>query len=829
VTERSEEMRDAMPWPDEDETRGDMGKVALPVIHRPFVVAVPVLIILAVGLALWLNNSTDRSAEATDRRVESPTGQQQVGRYAHPGKIAPDVIDALATASSVPVIVTLANRLLVPVDRAALRDSITASATRVLAAAPSAEFTVVHQYEAVPALAGKATAAGITALAEHPDVADVTLNRKVHADLAHAVPLIGADDVHSLLNVTGAGVVVAVLDTGIDTDHPLLSDDLLYQQCTLLFGGCPAGPGIAGGCPPNNVTVSPYAEDGDGHGSHVSGIITSAGPPVGVAPDAGIKAFKVLDDCGRGHFADVLFAYDTIILSHPDVDIINMSLGDGGSYSAGSCEERVPALTFAIGATRAMGMTTFAASGNNGSKAGIGYPACISDVVSVGAVYDSDVGTQDWSPACTDPTTAADQVVCFSQSDTALDLLAPGSTIESTVPGGGLATFSGTSMASPMAAAVAALLLESEPSLTPADVEARLTETGAPVADAANSVTTCRVDAYEAVINDGGPTCASSSPPPTPTPTPRTDGAMAVDCDAVPDGVQTQCTYEENDTFHVQVHVTEPPAGGYFGFQTKVSWTDATLSYLPTAGAGQDALWPRCDIALRSDGEAYVLSACIPFPPLTQGDTFTGAVLQFEFQCQEDGASPLELVHRAGDPNGGTHFLDALNLELDPLLINATIECIVPTPTPTNTPTPTKQPPPGDTDNDGCSDVEENGPSPSVGGQRDYLNFWDFFDVPTGSALQRDKAIGAGDLAALVARFGANDATPGDFDRDDDPRSMPNPEQLPSGRRENYHPAFDRGGTLSGGNPWELAAADGFIGASDLAGMVIQFGHNCSG
>jgi hypothetical protein len=153
-----------------------------------------------------------------------------------------------------------------------------------------------------------------------------------------------------------------------------------------------------------------------------------------------------------------------------------------------------------------MGMTTFAASGNTGSKTGTGYPACIGDILSVGSVYDANIGAH----AC-DATTGPDQVACLSQSDVSLDLLAPGAAITSTYKGGGLATFAGTSMASPAAAGVAALVLENEPSLPPAGIEARLTQTGTQRVDSGNGVATCRVDAYEAVINDGGPICGASA------------------------------------------------------------------------------------------------------------------------------------------------------------------------------------------------------------------------------------------------------------------------------------------------------------------------------
>jgi subtilisin family serine protease len=413
-----------------------------------------------------------------------------------PAAVAPDVTAALQSSPSVRVIVSLratAGSQPRGLDVAARRAAVASASGRVKAATQAAGFTATKEYDVVPAIAGVADAAGVDALAHQPDVLSVALDGQVHADLTQVVPLINADDVHTM-GLTGAGVVVAVLDTGVDTDHPLLAGSIVHQECYLTLPAiCPGGPNVA--------------EDGNSHGTHVSGIITSNGPPVGIAPDAGILAIKVLDNSGNGQFSDILFAYDHIETSHPEVDIINMSISDGGSYFTGTCDSGLPALTTSIADTRAMGMTTFAAAGNNGSKHGIGYPACVTGVVSVGATYDANVGSASYS-ACSDPTTAVDQITCFSQSEPSLDLLAPGAYVESSVVGGGTANFVGTTMASPAAAAVAALLEQDEPGLTPDQVEARLTSTGVEITDPANGVSSCRVDALAAVTdNDGGTPC----------------------------------------------------------------------------------------------------------------------------------------------------------------------------------------------------------------------------------------------------------------------------------------------------------------------------------
>jgi alpha-tubulin suppressor-like RCC1 family protein len=134
---------------------------------------------------------------------------------------------------------------------------------------------------------------------------------------------------------------------------------------------------------------------------------------------------------------------------------------------------------------------------------------------------------------------------------------------------------------------------------------------------------------------------------------------------------------------------------------------------------------------------------------------------------------------------------------------------------------------PADWDGDGCADKRELGLTAAVGGQRDPFSFWDFFDVPSGAFLARDHAVTAADIAGVVARFGSSDAGAGTFDRNSDPLSLPIPAGQPSGTRQNYHPAFDRGGSIPGQDQWSMLPPDGSISAGDLAGVVAQFGHTC--
>jgi sugar lactone lactonase YvrE len=156
------------------------------------------------------------------------------------------------------------------------------------------------------------------------------------------------------------------------------------------------------------------------------------------------------------------------------------------------------------------------------------------------------------------------------------------------------------------------------------------------------------------------------------------------------------------------------------------------------------------------------------------------------------------------------------------------------TPTPTITPTPTQvcpdsdgdtlndcaeatfstNPNDPDTDDDGCLDGREVGPDPVLGGRRSPTYFWDFYDVPSGTTLQRDRTISAADIGSVIGRYGSAGNPAGD------PLSPPPP--------TGYHTAFDRGGTTPGGDPWDLLQADGIISATDLAGVIRQFGHSCA-
>jgi subtilisin family serine protease len=310
--------------------------------------------------------------------------------------------------------------------------------------------------------------------------------------------VINADDVNDA-GFTGQGVTVAVLDTGIDTNGFDLEDDIVGQQCF-----CENENG-SGCCPNGNVAQSGNgsAEDDNGHGTNISGIITSDGfiAPDGIAPEAKIVAVKVLDDYNSfSNTAQIISGLEYVLMNRTDVDVINMSLGT--SLLFGQVCDDLAAFNMAFAEVIQnlvdSGVVVFASTQNDGSTDSIASPACLSNTISVGAVYDGDNGTVE-ALGCVDEDTKQDQVPCFSNSSEDVDLLAPGSRITSTGNTVGISTQSGTSQASAHASASAALLLEADPNLTHDEIRQILRDTGVGVQDDRNGIFFPRINVLAAI------------------------------------------------------------------------------------------------------------------------------------------------------------------------------------------------------------------------------------------------------------------------------------------------------------------------------------------
>ncbi len=417
---------------------------------------------------------------------------RQRSRMIQSGRIGEDVIAGLDADGAARVVVVFAlpdRRAATTLDPVARHRSIAAVRDAMVGSVARQHLRVRWAWDDLPGIVGDVTVDGVLALLDRPDVARIDVDRQVSVELLEALPLMRVPDVKAA-GYTGAGVTVAVIDTGIDSDHPDLADDVVDQACF-----CTIVPGCCGGAA--TATGPGSAEDQNGHGTNVTGIITGKGTvaPEGGAPDAKIVAVKVFDPSGRAFSSDVLTGLQYVIDHHPEVRIVNMSLGFPPRY-AGACDDRdANAMLYAaaIDTLRERGVATFVAAGNDGDGTAMTVPACVADAISVGAVWDANVGRVA-SAVCTDETTMADQVTCFSDSDDATDLFAPGAPTTATGRGGGVSTEGGTSQAAPAAAACAADLLQAVPTLAPDDLEAALKASPAIVTDAKNGRSFPRVD-----------------------------------------------------------------------------------------------------------------------------------------------------------------------------------------------------------------------------------------------------------------------------------------------------------------------------------------------
>ena len=371
-------------------------------------------------------------------------------------------------------------------SRVSRPDRIRARRRAVFARMNRGRFRVGHRYRWLSGFSGWADARAIEALMSDPEVVSIDIDRIAYPATTQGGALVGATIVQSL-GVTGSGVTVAVIDTGIDTDHPDLASSLIAEACF-----CDDAPGPFGCCPGggDTQTGAGAAEDDVGHGTGSAGVIVSSSVTnMGIAPDASIVAVKVIGAAGAGNFSDVADGLDWVITNHATygIKIVNLSLGDGVAYDNAAASPCTGSNTAdAIAQLKDLGVSVFVASGNEGFDNGISFPACVPEAFSVGGVYDAMFESVSWCGAtcsitlCTDQPAFADSFVCHTNSGSLLDILAPH--YQATVPmiGGGTRNLGGTSISSPYAAGQAALLLEADASLTPDQILSSL-EIGAPM------------------------------------------------------------------------------------------------------------------------------------------------------------------------------------------------------------------------------------------------------------------------------------------------------------------------------------------------------------
>ncbi|MCR4406014.1 MAG: S8 family peptidase [Anaerolineae bacterium] len=335
------------------------------------------------------------------------------------------------------------------------------------------------RYKLVPAAAMRVKPADIHALSEDDSVAHIWQDLPVHTCLQDSAPLINAPAVWTA-GVRGRGVKIGIVDTGIDPDHPDF-----------------AGRIVAGA---NFVPTGTGYRDDNGHGTHVAGIAAGDGSVQGgkyrgIAPEASLYVAKVLDASGSGMMSWVMAGIEWAV--EQGVRVINLSLGgpapcDGTDALSETCDAAVAA-----------GVVVCVAAGNMGPRAStVGSPGCARQVITIGA---SDKLDDIASFSSRGPT---------SDGRTKPDLVFPGVDIVAPRAKGTTMGFpmddyytkaSGTSMATPHATGAVALLLQTAPGLSPAQVKELLTQTAKDLGFEANTQGAGRADVYQAYLQAAPP------------------------------------------------------------------------------------------------------------------------------------------------------------------------------------------------------------------------------------------------------------------------------------------------------------------------------------
>ncbi|MEU6432003.1 S8 family serine peptidase [Microbispora sp. NPDC046973] len=274
---------------------------------------------------------------------------------------------------------------------------------------------------------------------------------RADAELSSTANINGADD--------RVNVDVAVIDTGIDLDHPDLN---VYT---------------AGA---KNCSTGNSADDGNGHGTHVAGTIgalDNANGVVGMAPGARVWPVRVLNNAGSGSFSAIICGIDYVTAHADQIEVANMSLGGSGTDDGNCGNTNNDAMHRAICGSVAAGVTYVVAAGNETDNAANHVPAAYDEVITVSALADFN-GAPGGGAAPTCRSDVDDTLADFSNFGADVDIIAPGACILSSWKGGGYNTISGTSMASPHVAGGAALYKATHPSASPATVKSALQTAG---------------------------------------------------------------------------------------------------------------------------------------------------------------------------------------------------------------------------------------------------------------------------------------------------------------------------------------------------------------
>ncbi len=453
--------------------------------------------VLALAFCAVPGHAADRAGElARERLLESLRDS---------GRVSDALLAAYAESDRVPVIVTLEVPERHALTRRARRDRIRERADDALADCAPADFRLRHRFRHAAGFAGELHLRAVRGLLRNPAVRDIDLDGGGHGALYESMGLTGGYTA-STAGFSGAGITVAVLDSGVDTDHPDFAGALVDEHC-ICPGCCPNGQGVQ--------TGPGAAEDDNGHGSLVAGVVLSRGnvASIGMAPAADLVAVKVLDDgLAFAATSDIVDALDWVIDNYTaapptpsTVRVVNMSLATGATFpdtSPNDCGDgggAVSLLGQAVDELESRGVLVVAAAGNTANKTALPAPACLSNVVSVGATWDQDLGPEPTPFGCSETGTMPDQITCFSNAPAHMNVLAPGARITGPNLEGVLGVSLGTSFASPAVAGCAALLIAQDDMRTPAEVAGLILASPVLVTDPATMFGFPRLDCANAL------------------------------------------------------------------------------------------------------------------------------------------------------------------------------------------------------------------------------------------------------------------------------------------------------------------------------------------
>jgi subtilisin family serine protease len=367
------------------------------------------------------------------------------------------------------------------------RQEISARQTALMSSLAGLNATAQRRFRYIPFILLEVDADAVQRLASLPMVTSLQEDVAERLVMASSNLVIGADTAWANGD-DGSGWVVAVLDTGVDKTHPFFATDskVVSEACFSTNSAdsvslCP-GNVTSSTATDSGLNCSANVQDCD-HGTHVAGSVAGndhLGPNYGVGRGAELISVQVfsrfdqVESCGAGnepcvraYVSDQVAALERVFEIRNDFKIaaVNMSLGGITFADEESCDDDEPARKLAIDNLRSVGIATVVASGNGSYPNRVSTPACISTAISVAATTDSDA------------------VADFSNVADFLDLLAPGVSITSSVPGGGTSSWNGTSMATPHVAGAWAVLKQASPEAEVTEVLTSLRDSGTLVDD----------------------------------------------------------------------------------------------------------------------------------------------------------------------------------------------------------------------------------------------------------------------------------------------------------------------------------------------------------